>query len=150
MKRARDEKKAHVGEQLRRRRIALNMSQADLTARIGGDRRSVTAAENGETMIQIRKRTAWEEALHLQRGSIGRAYEFGGDLETIDIGAPAAPEPEPWDRREWELYTDAELADLSEEERRERVNIFRTYVMRWPMRRDWTPPADAQERHRLA
>jgi len=142
-----DNAKIQVGQALRARRLDLGLSQEELARTAKTSERSIGSAERGESAIQLRKRAAWEEALQLRRGTISRAYRTGSDLETID--EPATGGPESWHRIEWDLYSEAQREGLEEDQARERVQIFRTHVMGWPMRRDWTPP-DAQERQRLA
>lgn len=142
-----DERNARVGEELAARREQLGITQIELAQALGVSARSISGVERGEHGIRRGRRQRWEDALHLQHGTISQAYRDGAELETVDDAPPAGPEP--WHRIEWDLYTEAERDGLSEDDRRERVQIFRTHVMGWPLRRNWEPP-DAEQRRRFA
>lgn len=139
-----DESNARVGEQLAARRDQLGMTQAELAERVDVNARSVGSIERGQHAIRRSRRQRWEDALYLQHGTISHAYRTGSDLEMLD--EPPSAGPESWDRIEWELYDEARRDGLAEEDARERVQIFRTHVRGWPMRRDWTPPDQIAER----
>lgn len=142
-----DDAKIHVGRALRARRLDLGLSQEELARTARTSERSIGSAERGESAIQLKKRAAWEEALHLQRGAISRAYRTGADLETIDITGVPELRDEDWTEFEAYIYSQP---DLDEPARRDLVNRYREAKGR-PPRRDWTPPPpDAQTRHRFA
>lgn len=142
-----DERNARVGEELAARREQLGITQIELAQALGVSARSISGVERGEHGIRRGRRQRWEDALHLQHSTISQAYRDGTELEPADDAPP--PGPEPWDRIEWQLYEQARGEGLAEEHARERVQIFRTHVRGWPLRRNWTPP-DAQAGERLA
>ncbi|MEV7867429.1 helix-turn-helix domain-containing protein [Streptomyces sp. NPDC088124] len=112
-----------VGKHLAERREELDLTQQALASRIGITVNSVSAAENGRTVISRGKRPLWEQALELAPGAINRSYTKGVDLERVE---PAEPQPKPYinladryERAVWEL-------DLSEEDRRTMIEILRS------------------------
>ena len=93
-----------VGRQLLERRVQLDLTQQQLADRIGISARTVSAAERGSNQIIRSRRAAWERALRLKAGTIGRAYREGAPIEIawsestrVDgqagRAADAAPEP---------------------------------------------------------
>lgn len=111
-----------VGQQLRSRRQALDLTQPALAQRVGIDPSTVSTTERGLTEIQRGKRAAWEKALDLRPGTISQAYRDGTPIEA----APApAPDPSvyadltnPDERAVWELK-------IPESDRREMIDIVR-------------------------
>lgn len=143
-----DDAKIRVGRALRARRLDLGLSQEELARKAKTSERSIGSAERGESAIQLRKRGAWEEALHLQRGAISRAYRTGAELETIDIAGVPELGPEDWTPLELDMYQAPEFAD-DEAAARRLVNAYRKIKGR-PERQNWSTPPDAQRRGRLA
>ncbi|WP_433893081.1 helix-turn-helix domain-containing protein [Streptomyces sp. CA-111067] len=108
-----------VGQQIRSRRIALDLTQPALAQRVGIDPSTVSATERGLTEIQRGKRAAWERALELRPGTITRAYTD----DTLIEPAPADQTPyadltDPHERDIWEMR-------ISEEDRRAIIDILR-------------------------
>jgi transcriptional regulator with XRE-family HTH domain len=119
MSTADDETRARVGQQLARRREALDLTQGALAALVRITVTTVSSTERGRTTITRGKRSAWEAALRLRPGTIAGAYR-GGPLEALD------EEPQPYadmtDRHEraiWEM-------SLSEEDRRAVIDVLRS------------------------
>lgn len=108
-----------VGQQLRDRREQLDLTQGALARRIGIDASTVSVTERGQTQIQRGKRTAWEQALDLQSGTITRAYNDGADLEATPPPPPYADLSDRHERAVWEL-------NLPEEDRRAMIDILRS------------------------
>lgn len=114
------ESPSSVGQQLRKRREALDLTQPALARRIGIDPSTVSVTERGHTEIQRGKRPAWEKALQLRPGTISRAYRDGTPLEVADTAdhPPYADMSNAQERAVWEM-------DLSEDDRRTLIDIVR-------------------------
>jgi DNA-binding XRE family transcriptional regulator len=90
-----------VGQQLKRRREELDLTQGTLANLVDVTVTSVSSAENERSTISRGKRPAWERALNLIPGTISRAYRDGTPIEPADNPAdmkasrpdltPAAP-----------------------------------------------------------
>lgn len=108
-----------VGQQIRARREALDLTQPALAQRIGIDPSTVSATERDKTEIQRGKRAAWERALSLTPGAITRAYA-GNHLEpaTTTAQQPYANLADPHERAIWEMK-------ISEDDRRTLIDILR-------------------------
>lgn len=111
-----------VGQQLRARREALDLTQPALAQRIGVDPSTVSATERDKTEIQRGKRAAWENALALRPGSITRAYADGTQIEPAPAPAadqaPYANLADPHERDVWAM-------NISEDDRRKMIDILR-------------------------
>lgn len=106
-----------VGQQLARRREALDLTQIALAATIGITSTTVSATERGRTTISRSKRSLWEQALQLRQGTITRAYREGVDLELLPAveSPPEKPYADMSDRLErtaWEMPLDVEQRKL--------------------------------------
>lgn len=112
-----------VGEQLRDRRKRLDLTQGALARRIGIDASTVSVTERGQTQIQRGKRTAWEQALELQSGTITRAYTDGTDLEPVTPTSLAPPYADMTDRHERAIW---EMENLPVAARRTMIDILRS------------------------
>lgn len=110
-----------VGQQLATRRDELDLTQEALARRIGITSATVSATERGKTEISRTKRTAWEQALSLKAGTIGRAYRDGTPIEA----APEAETPpyanldDPHERAIWDMR-------ISEDDKRTLIDILRS------------------------
>lgn len=109
-----------VGQQIRARREALDLTQPALARRIGVDPSTVSSTELDKTTIQRGKRPAWERALNLKPGTISRAYRDGTPIEpaTADTQGVYADLTDPHERAVWEM-------SISEDDRREMIDILR-------------------------
>lgn len=119
-----------VGQQLRRRREALDLTQGALAKIIGIDASTVSVTERDRTEIQRSRRQAWERALRLKPGSITRAYTGAGDLEPDDAPAepPYADMTDPKEAAVWAM-------DLPESDRREIIDAVRARASQQRQRR---------------
>lgn len=111
-----------VGQQLAKRRDQLDMTQELLARRIGITSATVSATERGKTVISRSKRPAWEQALRLRSGTIGRAYREGSRIEPLDEGPPAEPYADLSDPHERVIW---ERTSMSEEDRRDMIDMIR-------------------------
>jgi transcriptional regulator with XRE-family HTH domain len=103
-----DESPTPIGQQLARRREELDLTQQALAQRVGISVNSVSAAERGRATISVGKRPAWEAALELRRGTLGRAYRDSTDLEPATGSAPQEELPyDPTDVMEAHLWKSA-------------------------------------------
>lgn len=109
-----------VGQQLRRRRESLDLTQPALAGRIGIDPSTVSATERDKTEIQRGKRAAWEKALNLKPGTITRAYADATPIEPADTPSepPYADLSDPHERAIWEM-------NISESDRRDMIRLVR-------------------------
>lgn len=109
-----------VGQQIRARREALDLSQPALARRIGVDPSTVSSTELGKTTIQRGRRPDWERALDLTPGTISRAYRDGTPIEPapIDTHGVYADLTDPHERAVWEM-------DTPESDRRTMIDILR-------------------------
>lgn len=109
-----------VGQQLRARREALDLSQPALAQRAGIDPSTVSATERDKTEIQRGKRAAWEKALALRPGTITRAYAEGTPIEPAhaDQQPAYANLADPDERAVWDLK-------ISEADRRDMIDLLR-------------------------
>lgn len=115
-----------VGQQLKDRREALDLTQEALAQSIGITSRSVSATERDETEIRRSKRPIWEKALRLKAGTISRAYRDGSPIETLDSAPEAPPYPDPSNPKEVAAWA----MDLSESDRRELIDMARELAAR--------------------
>lgn len=102
-----------VGQQLARRREELDLTQETLARRIGISTPTVSVTERGHTQISVSKRGAWERALGLKAGTIGRAYRDGTPIEVADaveeqVDRPYADMSDRLERTAWEMPIDIE------------------------------------------
>lgn len=114
-----------VGQQLAARRDELDLTQDALARRIGITTTTVSATETGRTKISLGKRGAWETALRLKAGTIGRAYRTGAALEVqADDSDTYADMTDRYERAIWEMAISVEdrrtLIDLLRQDRRDR------------------------------
>lgn len=114
-----------VGQQLRARRVALDLTQPALAQRIGIDPSTVSTTERDKTEIQRGKRAAWENALALKPGTITRAYAEGAQIEAAAAAPVRVPGRPPYadlsnpdERAVWEL-------SIPEHDRRDMIDIMR-------------------------
>lgn len=109
-----------VGQQLRQRREALDLTQGALANRLGITVTSISSAENDRAAIRRGKRSDWERELQLAAGTISRAYDHGDPIK------PAGTTDEP----PYADLTDAKEAavwamDLPEADRIEIIDAVR-------------------------
>jgi len=109
-----------VGQQLKARREALDLTQPALAARVGVGPSTISLTERDRTEIQRGKRPLWERALRLQPGTISRAYKDGSPIEPADATTetPYADMTNPKEAAVWAM-------DLSESDRREIIDAVR-------------------------
>jgi transcriptional regulator with XRE-family HTH domain len=107
-----------VGQQLRARREALDLTQPALAQRIGIDPSTVSATERDKTEIQRGKRPAWEKALALKPGTITRAYNDAAPIEPAPDQPAYADLNDSHERAIWEM-------NISESDRRTLIDILR-------------------------
>lgn len=115
-----------VGQQLRARREALDLTQGALAKRIGIDSSTVSVTERDITEIQRSKRPAWETALRLKAGTISRAYKDGTALEVLSESPDEPPYADlsiPKEAAIWAM-------NLPEEDRRELIDASRAIAER--------------------
>ncbi|MFE5090646.1 helix-turn-helix domain-containing protein [Streptomyces sp. NPDC056638] len=119
----RPENTTEVGRQLATRRESLDLTQQMVATGIGITVTSVSAAENGRTVIMRGRRPLWERALRLKAGTISRAYATGTELEPADSPGEQGPPgyadmSDPYERVIWEM-------NLPEEQRRDIIDMIR-------------------------
>lgn len=109
-----------VGRQLRARRDDLDLTQGALAKLIGIDASTVSVTERDLTEIQRSKRPAWERALGLAAGTIGRAYRDGSQLQVAELRVvkPYADMSDPKEAAVWAM-------DLSEADRIDIIDAVR-------------------------
>ncbi|MET4923623.1 hypothetical protein P3L51_14850 [Streptomyces sp. PSRA5] len=110
-----------VGQQLRARRVQLDLTQGALAKIIGIDSSTVSVTERDRTEIQRSRRGAWERALQLKAGTISAAYRDGTPLEPAAVTAAAPPYADMSDAKEAAVW----LMDLSEADRIEIIDAVR-------------------------
>ncbi|MGW6603293.1 hypothetical protein [Streptomyces sp. NPDC055036] len=110
-----------VGQQLRARRVQLDLTQGALAGLIGIDSSTVSVTERDRTEIQRSKRAAWERALRLRAGTISAAYTQGTPLEPADTTASEQPYADMTDPKEAAVWA----MDLSEADRIEIIDAVR-------------------------
>ncbi|MFD3483818.1 helix-turn-helix transcriptional regulator [Streptomyces sp. NPDC058665] len=112
-----------VGEQLKARREALDLTQGGLASLVGVTVTSISSAENSRSTISRGKRALWERALQLKTGTISAAYRDGTPLEPAESTGPAFAPPyadmnDPKEAAVWAL-------DLSVSDRIEIIDAVR-------------------------
>lgn len=119
-----------VGQQLRARREALNLTQVALAQLIGIEPTSVSGTERDRSTIRRGKRASWERALSLVPGTITRAYQDGTPIETIDDAGPDvhADLADPFERAAWAL-------DLPAAQKRLLIDLHRATLATAPRQR---------------
>lgn len=110
-----------VGQQLRARRVQLDLTQGALAKLIGIDSSTVSVTERDLTEIQRSKRGAWERALGLTPGTISAAYGKGTSLEPAATTVAAPPYADMTDAKEAAVWA----MDLSEADRIEIIDAVR-------------------------
>lgn len=114
-----------VGQQLAKRREALDLTQDMLARRIGITSATVSVTERGHTQIRVSKRPDWEKALHLRSGTISRAYRDGTALEPLPESEPEQPQEPPYADMSDRLERTAWEMPLSVEDRKLIVDMLR-------------------------
>ncbi|WP_381797221.1 helix-turn-helix transcriptional regulator [Streptomyces niveus] len=111
-----------VGEQLKARREALDLTQGGVASLVGVTVTSISSAENNRAQISRGKRPLWERALQLKAGTISAAYRDGTPLEPADstgaAGEPYADMNDPKEAAVWAM-------DLSVSDRIEIIDAVR-------------------------
>ncbi|MFE9296557.1 helix-turn-helix transcriptional regulator [Streptomyces niveus] len=110
-----------VGEQLKARREALDLTQGGLASRVGVTVTSISSAENGRATISRGKRPLWERALQLKTGTISAAYRDGTPIEPSDPTAGEPPYADMSDAKEAAVWA----MDLSVSDRIEIIDAVR-------------------------
>lgn len=110
-----------VGEQLKARREALDLTQGGLASLVGVTVTSVSSAENNRSTISRGKRPLWERALQLKAGTISAAYRDGTRLEPAESSAAEPPYADMTDPKEAAVWA----LDLSVSDRIEIIDAVR-------------------------
>lgn len=110
-----------VGQQLKKRREDLDLTQQEAAKRIDITSTTVSSTERGLTRISRGKRGEWERAYLLKQGTISRAYAEGTPLEPLP-GGPEEPYADLSDPHERAI---SEWPGMSEQDKRAMIGILR-------------------------
>ncbi|MGW6309176.1 helix-turn-helix transcriptional regulator [Streptomyces niveus] len=110
-----------VGEQLKARREALDLTQGGVASLVGVTVTSISSAENNRAQISRGKRPLWERALQLKAGTISAAYRDGTPIEPAAVTETAPPYADMSDAKEAAVWA----MDLSEADRIEIIDAVR-------------------------